>query len=182
MTNLVLFANYLTGEFDNMEQWEGLTDVEKTTFPQARHCNHIVNDKINGLSYQNKFYVLEESYYTMGGQTSAQPHLFCFAENEEGDIVLTSYNITKEYPKENMMYEKFELNAEDISLSEKFNPLTYTYKDGTFFGESESMLSPVLKFVLKEEISDEKLVIQESMWKNGKRIFGINQPIIYKRK
>lgn len=44
------------------------------------------------------------------------------------------------------------------------------------------MFSPVLKFTLFERFSNDMLEVSESMEVNGKRTFGYDEPIIYKRK
>jgi hypothetical protein len=44
------------------------------------------------------------------------------------------------------------------------------------------MFSPVLKLKLHHHFSKEKLVVSEVMEKNGKRVFGFDEPIIYLRK
>ena len=43
------------------------------------------------------------------------------------------------------------------------------------------MFSPVLKFNLFERFSPEVLEVTESMEVNGKRTFGYDEPILYKR-
>ena len=43
------------------------------------------------------------------------------------------------------------------------------------------MFSPVLKFTLFERFSTEALEVTESMEVNGKKTFGYDEPIIYKR-
>ena len=44
------------------------------------------------------------------------------------------------------------------------------------------MFTPVLKFTLHETFSADRLEVSESMEMNGKRTFGFDDPIIYKRK
>lgn len=43
------------------------------------------------------------------------------------------------------------------------------------------MFSPVLKFTLFERFSEEYLEVSEIMEVNGKKTFGYDNPIIYKR-
>ena len=43
------------------------------------------------------------------------------------------------------------------------------------------MFSPVLKFSLYEKFTENQLEVSESMEVNGKRTFGYDEPIIYKR-
>ena len=66
-------------------------------------------------------------------------------------------------------------------LSEKFNLALYHEKDGIWEGGSTSQFSPVMTFKLWEKFFDNFLEVSESMEVNGKRIFGYDEPIIYKR-
>ena len=43
------------------------------------------------------------------------------------------------------------------------------------------MFSPVLKFTLFERFSKEQLEVTETMEVNGKRTFGYDEPVIYKK-
>ena len=43
------------------------------------------------------------------------------------------------------------------------------------------MFTPVLKFKLFERFSEEMLEVSETMEMNGKRTFGYDEPIIYRR-
>ena len=54
-------------------------------------------------------------------------------------------------------------------------------RDGVWEGGSESMFTPTLKFKLFERFSDELLEVSEVMEMNGKRTFGYDQPILYRR-
>ena len=53
--------------------------------------------------------------------------------------------------------------------------------DDEWEGGSTSMFSPVLKFTLFERFSKECLEVSESMEVNGKKTFGYDEPILYKR-
>ena len=48
-------------------------------------------------------------------------------------------------------------------------------------GGSESMFSPVMKFTLFERFFPDRLEVSESMEREGKRVFGYDVPLIYKR-
>ena len=74
------------------------------------------------------------------------------------------------------------MNYEELKVSSKFTPALYQYHDGVWEGGSESMFTPVLKFTLHETFSADRLEVSESMEMNGKRTFGFDDPIIYKRK
>ena len=69
----------------------------------------------------------------------------------------------------------------ELKKSEKFTPALYREKDGVWEGGSTSQFTPVMKFTLWERFSDECLEVSESMEVNGKRTFGYDDPIIYKR-
>lgn len=181
MNNLKTFMNILTGSFNNSEQFEKMKQ-DNLDFPYAEHVNTICNDKITNLPKDFKgIFMVEESYYTVNGNTHASPHLFLFTEEESG-IKLTSYEIPDGYDKNTFTYKALkELDYNKLKLSEKFTPALYIEKDGVWEGGSISMFSPVLKFILFERFSKEYLEVSESMEVNGKKTFGYDEPIFYKR-
>lgn len=181
MTKLDEFMSILTGSFNNAEQFEKMKQDGKD-FPYAEHVNTACNDKI--LNWPDDFegvFMVEESYYKTGENMHASPHLFLFTQEGE-DVKLTSYDLPSGCDKNTFTYEKME-NVEfaDLKPSEKFTPAIYTEKDGVWEGGSVSMFSPVLKFTLFERFSKEQLEVSESMEVNGRRTFGYDDPIIYKR-
>lgn len=68
-----------------------------------------------------------------------------------------------------------------LKKSEKFTPALYHENGGVWEGGSTSRFSPVMTFKLWEKFSDSCLEVSESMEVNGKRTFGYDSPIIYKR-
>lgn len=182
MKNLENFIKLLVGDFDNSEQLEKLKAKKVEDYPFAKHVNNVCNDKIKGLP--NDFdgvFLLEESYYTSNGKTNCSLHLFLFTEDAE-NIKLTSYEFPKGYSKTNFTYDNLEyINFSELKISEKFTPAIYKNIDGIWEGGSISMFSPVLKFTLFERFSKEKLEVSEIIEVNGKRTFGYDEPIIYKR-
>lgn len=183
MSNLENFIKLITGNFDNKEQFENFQKNGNQDYPYCEHVNTVCNGKIKNLPSDFKgIFLVEESYYTVKGHTHGSSHLFLFT-TEGDDVKLTSYDIPEGYNKADFSYAKMkEVNYEDLKPSEKFNPAIFKLKDGVWKGGSESMFSPVLKFKLNEEFSEEKLVVSETMEMNGKRTFGYDDPIIYKRK
>lgn len=181
MDRLDDFIRILTGHFDNREQFEELKK-ENEKFPYAEHVNTICNDKIRSLPEDFAgYFMVEESYYTIGGNTHGSPHLFLFTEEEEG-VRLTSYDMPEGYDKSSFTYESItELDYHVLKPSEKFVPALYVEKDGVWEGGSVSMFSPVLKFTLFERFSEDCLEVTETMEVNGKRTFGYDVPILYRR-
>lgn len=181
MGKLNEFINLLTGKFNNSEQFEDMKKNNKV-FPYAEHVNTVCNDKIKNIPEDFKgIFLVEESYYTVNGNTHGSPHLFLFTEEDNG-IKLTSYEVPAEYNKNTFTYEKLkEVDFNDLKLSEKFTPAIYVEKNNVWEGGSISNFSPVLKFTLFERFSKECLEVSETMESNGKRIFGYDEPIIYKR-
>ena len=111
----------------------------------------------------------------------ASPHLFLITEKEDG-IVLHSYEIPEGEDKSTFSYDSMK-NADytELKKSEKFTPALYHEKDGIWEGGSTSQFSPVMTFKLWEKFSDSCLEVSESMEVNGKKTFGYDEPIIYKR-
>ena len=141
--------------------------------------------KVILLSYDPRLFagvfMVEESYFTANGATHAAPHLFLFTE-QDGGVLLTSYDMPAGYDKDSFTYANLKPVAyADLKPSAKFTPALYTEKDGVWEGGSTSMFSPVLKFTLFERFSKDVLEVSESMEVNGKRTFGYDEPILYKR-
>ena len=59
---------------------------------------------------------------------------------------------------------------------------TYREKDGVWEGGSTSQFSPVMIFKLWERFSEDSLEVSEIIEVNGRRTFGYDDPIVYKRK
>lgn len=181
MSKLDDFMQLLCGEFDNREQFEA-KQATGETFPLAHHANTACNDKILGLpdDFAGTFMV-EESYYEVDGRKSASPHLFLFTEEKDG-VLLTSYDTPEGNDKRTFSYATM-VPAEFSSLREsgKFTPALYREHDGVWEGGSDSMFSPVMRFHLFERFSADVLEVSESMEMNGKRVFGFDEPILYKR-
>ena len=110
------------------------------------------------------------------------PHLFLFTLESDGRVKLTSYDMPAGYTKETFRAESLgRLNYDDLTPSAKFTPALYEYRDGGWEGGSESMFTPVLKFTLWERFTPEVLIVSESMEMNGKRTFGYDRPLEYRR-
>ncbi len=181
MNKLNDFMDLLTGSFNNAEQFERMKQTD-ADFPYAEHVNTICNDKITNAPKNFKgFFMVEESYYTANGNTHASSHLFLFTEEEAG-IRLTSYELPDGYKKSTFTYEALApVDYRDLKASEKFTPALFVEKDGAWEGGSTSMFSPALKFTLHERFSEECLEVNESMEVKGKKTFGYDEPILYKR-
>ena len=179
MRKLESFVQLLSGRFNNADQYEAR---KEEGFPYAEHVNTPCNHKIRGLPADfDGVFLLEESYYTTDGRTHASPHLFLFTEEAEG-VRLTSYEVPDACPKDCLTAEKLpELDYADLKPSAKFTPALYTEHDGVWEGGSTSMFTPVLKFTLFERFSPEALEVSEQMEMNGRRTFGYDEPILYKR-
>lgn len=181
MSPLNDFMNLLTGKFDNAEQYEHMQQ-QHNDFPFAEHVNTICNDKIEHLPENfSGYFMVEESYYTSNGNTHAAPHLFLFTEDNE-DVLLTSYDLPDDFDKNTFTYDNLTtIDYNALKPSEKFTPARYVKKAGVWEGGSVSMFSPVLKFTLFERFSEECLEVTETMEVNGKKTFGYDDPILYKR-
>lgn len=183
MNNLESFTALLSGNFDNAQQYETLRAQGVADFPLARHVNTVCNDKILNLppDFPGVFLV-EESYYTIGETTRASAHLFLFTAENSGEIKLTSYEIPAGYDKSSFTYQALQpVEFAALKASEKFTPALYAWKGDAWEGGSVSMFSPVLKFTLFERFSSDVLEVSEIMEVNGKRTFGYDVPIQYRR-
>lgn len=183
MNTLDKFIEVLSGEFNNDEQYMLEEKEGKIVHPKAKHINGICNDKINNLPADFKgYFVIEESYYDLGKTTNILPHLFLFTLNEQGNVVLTSYELPEGIAKEEFRNDNKELKMDYQKLikSEKFTPMEYREENGEFKGESLSTFAPGITFELKESMKDGELRVSEVFKRNGTITFGFVDPIVYK--
>lgn len=183
MEQLEQLKEILTGEFDNLEQLQIQKAKGNLDFPKAEHRNHVCNKKIKNLPKEfDGYFLIEESYYTVKDSKKAMPHLFLLDQDKNG-VRLSSYEIPPEYSKEEFVYEDVkEMDYATLKPSEKFVPIIYHEKNGVFEGKSSSMFSPKVKFTIEQKLSNEKLLVSEIMEIEGRRVFGYDVPIEYKRK
>ena len=161
------FVKLMTGHFDNKEQFTEMKEAGKI-FPYAQHVNTVCNDKIKNIPEDfTGIFIVEESYYETAGRRHASPHLFLITDNNDKNTF--SYNSMKI------------VDYSELRKSVKFTPALYQEKDGFWEGGSVSQFTPVVTFRLWEKFSDACLEVSESMEVNGKRTFGYDVPIIYKR-
>ena len=181
MMEIKKFVELMTGEFDNKEQFMEMKEAGKS-FPYAQHINTVCNDKIKNIPEDfNGIFVVEESYYETDGKRHASPHLFLITDSNDG-IILSSYEIPAGEDKNTFSYNSMKnVDYAELKKSEKFTPALYHEKNGIWEGGSISQFSPVMSFKLWEKFSDSCLEVSESMEVNGKRTFGYDEPIIYKR-
>ena len=175
------FVKLMTGHFDNREQFTEMKSAGKL-FPYARHVNTVCNDKINNIPENfTGIFMVEESYYETDGKCHASPHLFLVTDCD-GGIMLSSYEIPAGEDKNTFSYASMKnVEYSDLKRSEKFTPVLYQEKDGVWEGGSVSQFSPVMTFRLWERFSETYLEVSESMEVNGKKTFGYDVPVIYKR-
>lgn len=151
-------------------------------FPLAKHINTVCNDHIDNLpeGFEGIF-ILEESYYQLQDRTNVLPHLFLFTMEPDG-IMLDSYEMPKEYTKETFTIAGLKrLDFRELARSGKFTPFTYKKTGDTYTGHSVSMFTPVLQFTLTEQVCPEVLSVSEIFEVNGRRTFGYDIPIEYRR-
>lgn len=181
MMKIKNFVDLMTGEFDNKEQFMEMKEAGKS-FPYAQHINTVCNDKIKNIPEDFKgIFVVEESYYETDGKRHASPHLFLITDSNDG-IILSSYEIPAGEDKNTFSYNSMKsVDYSELRKSEKFTPAIYREKAGSLEGGSVSQFTPVMIFRLWERFSEACLEVSESMEVNGKRTFGYDVPIIYKR-
>ena len=158
MSKLTDFIKLMTGHFDNKEQFDKM-QAEGKTYPYAKHINTACNDKIKNLPENfNGTFVVEESYYKTDGKSHTSPHLFLIYDSMKA------------------------VDYSELNESKKFTPALYREKDGVWEGGSTSQFSPVMIFKLWERFSEDSLEVSEIIEVNGRRTFGYDDPIVYKRK
>lgn len=124
----------------------------------------------------------EEFVKLMTGHFDNAQHVNTVCNDKINNIPEDFHGIFIVEDKNTFSYDSMK-NVDYIKLkkSEKFTPALYHENGGVWEGGSTSRFSPVMTFKLWERFSDSCLEVSESMEVNGKRTFGYDAPIIYKR-
>ena len=124
----------------------------------------------------------EEFVKLMTGHFDNAQHVNTVCNDKINNIPEDFHGIFIVEDKNTFSYDSMK-NVDYIKLkkSEKFTPALYHENGGVWEGGSTSRFSPVMTFKLWEKFSDSCLEVSESMEVNGKRTFGYDAPIIYKR-
>ena len=155
--------------------------LKKIKPPPAPYFQGLKTVSINTFCPITRIFIVEESYYETDGRRHSSPHLFLITDNDN-EIMLFSYEIPKGEDKSMFTYDSMKtVEYSELKKSEKFTPALYQEKDGVWEGGSVSQFTPVMTFRLWEKFSDTCLEVSEIMEVNGKRTFGYDDPIIYKR-
>ena len=170
-----------------------LRHVVQTALERNRKKYDLQHRQLSDTRNREKFKVYGELLHTYGyslEEGAKKLDALNYYTNEMVTIPLDPQKTAMEnaasyfekYNKQNFSYENLSLiDFNELKLSSKFTPAIFVEKDGVFEGGSVSMFSPVLKFTLSERFSNESLEVSETMEVNGKRTFGYDEPIIYKR-
>ena len=124
----------------------------------------------------------EEFVKLMTGHFDNAQHMNTVCNDKINNIPEDFHGIFIGEDKNTFSYDSMKnVDYSKLKKSEKFTPALYHENGGVWEGGSTSRFSPVMTFKLWEKFSDSCLEVSESMEVNGKRTFGYDVPIIYKR-
>lgn len=124
----------------------------------------------------------EEFVKLMTGHFDNAQHVNTVCNDKINNIPEDFHGIFIVEDKNTFSYDSMKnVDYSKLKKSEKFTPALYHENGGVWEGGSTSRFSPVMTFKLWERFSDSCLEVSESMEVNGKRTFGYDAPIIYKR-
>lgn len=124
----------------------------------------------------------EEFVKLMTGHFDNAQHVNTVCNDKINNIPEDFHGIFIVEDKNTFSYDSMKnVDYSKLKKSEKFTPALYHENGGVWEGGSTSRFSPVMIFKLWEKFSDSCLEVSESMEVNGKRTFGYDVPIIYKR-
>ena len=124
----------------------------------------------------------EEFVKLMTGHFDNAQHVNTVCNDKINNIPEDFHGIFIVEDKNTFSYDSMKnVDYSELKKSKKFKPALYHENDGIWEGGSTSQFSPVMTFKLWEKFSDSCLEVSEIMEVNGKRTFGYDDPIIYKR-
>jgi hypothetical protein len=182
MSNLDEFMEMLCGAFDNRAQILREMASGNLIHPKARHIIGMCNDMILNLPKDFRgCFVIEESYFQVSDRKIEKHYLFLYEEDAEGNIILTSYNIPEEIPKETFTNDNSSLRLDfrNLVVSPRFKPLLLREKNGTYFGENTSQFSEDSTFEFSLTVTSDILLVKELLMKGNERVAGYDTPTEY---
>ena len=124
----------------------------------------------------------EEFVKLMTGHFDNAQHVNTVCNDKINNIPEDFHGIFIVEDKNTFSYDSMKnVDYSKLKKSEKFTPALYHENGGVWEGGSTSRFSPVMTFKLWEKFSNSCLEVSERMEVNGKRTFGYDAPIIYKR-
>ena len=124
----------------------------------------------------------EEFVKLMTGHFDNAQHVNTVCNDKINNIPEDFHGIFIVEDKNTFSYDSMKnVDYSKLKKSEKFTPALYHENGGVWEGGSTSRFSPVMTFKLWEKFSNSCLEVSESMEVNGKRTFGYDAQIIYKR-
>lgn len=124
----------------------------------------------------------EEFVKLMTGHFDNAQHVNTVCNDKINNIPEDFHGIFIVEDKNTFSYDSMKnVDYSKLKESEKFTPALYHENGGVWEGGSTSRFSPVMTFKLWKKFSDSCLEVSESMEVNGRRTFGYDAPIIYKR-
>lgn len=124
----------------------------------------------------------EEFVKLMTGHFDNAQHVNTVCNDKINNIPEDFHGIFIVEDKNTFSYDSMKnVDYSELKKSKKFTPALYHENDGIWEGGSTSQFSPVMTFKLWEKFSNSCLEVSEIIEVNGKRTFGYDDPIIYKR-
>lgn len=180
MGELKDFMEIIVGEFSNERQWQALKEAD---FPLAEHTNTEVTDKIHHLPADFKgAFLLEENRYTLRGNERKSAHLFSFTWTGK-DILMLSYVLPKtaDHRVVKTYRDLPDMDFRDLELSPHFTEAHFIPDEQGVWKTHSVTEDNGTEFVLDEVFNYKQLIVDEKKIKNGRMIFGFNEPIVYDR-
>ena len=185
---LLRFRGYILGHFNNAAQHARKGDDH----PFAEHISDVANQKIvntpAGFFDDDRFFDLEESYYTTvvngTAQTMSKPMIFLFHPDKNGSVALTSYVAPKGTNPASLRNNNTALRLDftKMTLTPDFNTASYKYDPATKSFHLDAVTPiPGGEFKLTETIAANTLTVMEDVIMGGHSVMPYHTPIIYER-
>lgn len=184
MAQLERLMDMLCGTFDNKEQCRAEDVAGNRIHPKAKHIIGICNDRIDHLPKEFLgCFVIEESYFDMGDRVIEKHYLFSYVEQENGTILLTSYDVPDAIQRTDLTNENGELRLDfrELRISPRFQPMELEEDVDGFFGENISQFSQDTLFHYSLTVRDGVFYARELLERKGVPIAGYEEPTVYIR-
>lgn len=178
------FVEVLCGDLDNSEQVAQELAAGQQVHPLAVHITRVCTHKIKNLPKDwDGVFILEESYYTYPGkEMEIKPLFFKVTPHDEG-VYLESVLVTEKYDKKTVVNANEELKWDwnTLTVNDGFKRANYKIiADNYFITDHQCDFGEGLTFRLTETLTEDYLIVMETLKKDGVQVTPYSMPIIYK--
>lgn len=177
MKSLQTFISRISGTYTNE------TQKSAARIPKAIHITTPCNERIKNLSDNfHGIFVIDETYYDYGDNRVELHHLYCYKEEDNGDIQLVSYCIPNEIKEQDLRHDIYHpIDFTKLYPKQKLAPIIFTQNNDIYSCEGWNEIAPQLNLHVVMKIYHDHYTVVEASYQEDTFVSGFEDPICYRK-